>query len=249
MDALSVAIIVLGVLVFLWLHFYLQPQYLMSLLQSCFDPLHVLFFHEAKTRPQSRPRAALTIDDAPTSSSHEILDCLAKHGVRATFFIISSQIPGREDVLRRMVEEGHELANHTRFDEPSWRLSTRGFEDSLIHCEQALQPFLPSSPSPPQQKWFRPGHGIVTPSLLATCAEHHYRIALGSCFPNEANARSFFQCTNWRINALYLKLRARPGCVVILHDRPWTAPALEASLPTLCSRHALDTLSRLVEEP
>lgn len=235
--------------VLLWLHFYLQPQYLVALLQRLFDPRQVLFYHHGKTRSHTRPRVAFTIDDAPTASSHAILDCLAKHDVRATFFIISSQIPGREDVLRRMVQEGHELANHTRFDEPSWRLSAADFEESLLHCEQALEPFLPASSPVPATRWFRPGHGIVTPSLLQTCGRHQYRIALGSCFPNEANDKSLLQCTRWWINALYLRLRARPGCIVILHDRPWTVPTLEAALPGLTRRFALDTLSRLVEEP
>jgi peptidoglycan/xylan/chitin deacetylase (PgdA/CDA1 family) len=46
----------------------------------------------------------------------DILDVLRDHDVKATFFVISDLIPGREDFLRRAVLEGHELANHYTSD-------------------------------------------------------------------------------------------------------------------------------------
>lgn len=64
--------------------------------------------------PTERRRVALTFDDGPHPSyTEELLDGLKERGVRATFFVIGENIPGNEDVIRRMDEEGHLIGNHT----------------------------------------------------------------------------------------------------------------------------------------
>src|SRR5215211_3476114 len=55
------------------------------------------------------PLVALTFDDSPHSmSTPRILDVLAAHDTRATFFMIGEHIVGNEEVVRRLVNEGHE---------------------------------------------------------------------------------------------------------------------------------------------
>lgn len=55
---------------------------------------------------------ALTFDDGPSEWTPAILDAFAKHGGKATFFVLGVSVEGREDILRRAAAEGHELANH-----------------------------------------------------------------------------------------------------------------------------------------
>ena len=65
-----------------------------------------------RLRGISSKSVALTIDDAPSQYTTDILDILKAHGCRATFFIIGDNIaklPDGDAVLRRIVEEGHEL--------------------------------------------------------------------------------------------------------------------------------------------
>lgn len=66
-------------------------------------------------RPDAPENAiALTIDDGPHPEwTPRILDLLARHDVKATFFLIGIQIRDHPDLIRRMAEEGHEIANHT----------------------------------------------------------------------------------------------------------------------------------------
>eukprot|EP00500_Bicosoecida_sp_ms1_P002361 CAMPEP_0203814678 /NCGR_PEP_ID=MMETSP0115-20131106/5421_1 /ASSEMBLY_ACC=CAM_ASM_000227 /TAXON_ID=33651 /ORGANISM="Bicosoecid sp, Strain ms1" /LENGTH=1457 /DNA_ID=CAMNT_0050723559 /DNA_START=72 /DNA_END=4441 /DNA_ORIENTATION=+ len=63
---------------------------------------------------------ALTFDDGPSPVTHALLDILAAENVRATFFVIGSNIwkPGMADVMRRAFDEGHEIASHT-YSHPS----------------------------------------------------------------------------------------------------------------------------------
>lgn len=61
-----------------------------------------------------RPLIALTFDDGPDkTTTPRLLDGLAQRGVRATFFLIGEQVPGNEDLVRRMDSEGHQIGVHT----------------------------------------------------------------------------------------------------------------------------------------
>ena len=63
-----------------------------------------------------RPRVALTFDDGPSPEyTPLLLDGLRERGVRASFFVIGSNIEkeGGEEIIRRIHEEGHLIGNHT----------------------------------------------------------------------------------------------------------------------------------------
>ncbi|WP_051226740.1 polysaccharide deacetylase family protein [Butyrivibrio sp. MC2013] len=53
----------------------------------------------------------LTFDDGPSSRTSEILDILKEYDAKATFFVCGRE--GYEDVLRRIVDEGHTIAMHS----------------------------------------------------------------------------------------------------------------------------------------
>ena len=56
---------------------------------------------------------ALTFDDGPGPYSDQILDTLAAHNAKATFFMNGYKVRRYADQVRRMVDEGHQIANHT----------------------------------------------------------------------------------------------------------------------------------------
>lgn len=59
-------------------------------------------------------QVALTFDDGPHPVyTEELLDGLAERNVKATFFVVGKNIPGNEDLIARMEEEGHLIGNHT----------------------------------------------------------------------------------------------------------------------------------------
>jgi len=59
-------------------------------------------------------RIALTFDDGPDRQSTPlILDSLRRHHLKATFFVIGRQVKKNPGLVRRIVEEGHTIANHT----------------------------------------------------------------------------------------------------------------------------------------
>jgi cellulose synthase/poly-beta-1,6-N-acetylglucosamine synthase-like glycosyltransferase/peptidoglycan/xylan/chitin deacetylase (PgdA/CDA1 family) len=69
----------------------------------------------------------LTFDDGPTKWTARILDVLAAHRVKGTFFVIGARVAQRPDLVRRMRAEGHDVGVHTfthvnLADVPAWRL-------------------------------------------------------------------------------------------------------------------------------
>src|SRR5438874_7006796 len=57
---------------------------------------------------------ALTFDDGPhPEHTPRLLDVLAEHGLKATFFVVGQQAERYPHVIRRMAREGHDVGNHT----------------------------------------------------------------------------------------------------------------------------------------
>ncbi len=73
-------------------------------------------FAEASTAEIEGPvkTAALTFDDGPHDTwTPELLDGLKERGVKATFFLMGENIPGKEAIVKRISEEGHLIGNHS----------------------------------------------------------------------------------------------------------------------------------------
>ena len=57
---------------------------------------------------------ALTFDDGPSPPyTGQLLDVLAKHNVKATFFLIGNRVEKHPEIARRVIAEGHQVGNHT----------------------------------------------------------------------------------------------------------------------------------------
>jgi peptidoglycan/xylan/chitin deacetylase (PgdA/CDA1 family) len=189
--------------------------------------------------PTQAPLMALTIDDGPDPSSTPlILAELHRQDARATFFLIAGRVRGREQLVRTLIAEGHELGNHFTRDRPSIRLRRRAFEADLVRAHQVLAPYG-------AVRWARPGSGWYSPAMIEVMREHGYRCALGSIYPFDATLPS----TSFA--ARYILRNARPGAVVVLHDGgargQRSAKVLAEVLPALRRRgYRVVSLSELV---
>jgi peptidoglycan/xylan/chitin deacetylase (PgdA/CDA1 family) len=188
--------------------------------------------------PTSERAVALTLDDGPDAAhTPAILDLLRAHGARATFFLISGNVPGREALVSAVVGGGHEIGNHLTRDEPSIRLAPDVFEAALREAGAVLGRYGPV-------RWLRPGGGWYDARMLAAIERAGYRCALGSVYPYDPYLP-------WpRVAAAYVLANASPGAVVVLHeggDRGRrTAETLRRVLPALRARgYRVVTLSEL----
>lgn len=112
----------------------------------------------------------LTIDDAPSGRfSTEILDTLHQNGAHATFFCIGSYANAHTEAMKRVVTEGHGLGNHTMFDRASVKLPLPTLRAEIAEVEQIIDAAYNKEKiqRPTSIKWFRPGSGFFSSSLLS----------------------------------------------------------------------------------
>ena len=86
---------------------------------------------------------ALTFDDGPSPAwTPRLLEGLSRRGARATFFLVGSQIEGREDLVRRIRQEGHQIGSHSFSHRALTELSTADALADLEKCDRALRQVL-----------------------------------------------------------------------------------------------------------
>jgi len=105
---------------------------------------------------------ALTYDDGPNDPhTLQLLDVLAKHSVRATFFMIGRYVRQRPDLARAVAQAGHVIGNHT-FTHPLLIFeSAARTRMQLVDCQQVLEDTVGE-----HSNLFRPPFGGRRPATL-----------------------------------------------------------------------------------
>ena len=193
--------------------------------------------------PVSSKVVALTIDDGPSEYTKEIMHILKENDAAATFFIIGSQVSGREKLLEDLIRNGNELGNHAMHDEPSRSLSDATLVEQIHSVEELLRTAYSSFDREPP-KYFRPGSGFFSDGIRRISARLGYQLVLGSIYPHDP------QIPYWRVNANHILSMLRPGAIIICHDRrAWTAPMLQKVLPEIRHKgYRIVTVTELLKE-
>lgn len=110
---------------------------------------------------------ALTYDDGPNDPwTPRLLDLLARHNLRATFFLIGGFVRQRPDLVRQIHSAGHLIGNHTMTH--PWLVveSQARVREELTGCKEALEDVLGEP-----VRFFRPPHGARRPVVLRIARE------------------------------------------------------------------------------
>jgi endo-1,4-beta-xylanase len=95
--------------------------------------------------------AALTFDDGPNDAdTAELLDFLGDRGIRAVFAIVGQRVldPGGEELLRRIVDEGHVLCNHSTFHHDMGEWGADEIRDDLARTLEIVRSVVPGAEVP-----------------------------------------------------------------------------------------------------
>lgn len=124
-------------------------------------------------------RVALTYDDGPAAITSRFVDELEQLGVTATFFQLGQAVPARAPLLRRMIDAGFELANH------SWNHANLGrggpaASDQIARTNAAIRRATGFTPC-----LFRPPYGSTGADLVARARALEMTSVLWSADPND----------------------------------------------------------------
>jgi peptidoglycan-N-acetylglucosamine deacetylase len=181
-------------------------------------------------------KVTLTFDNGPDSEATPlVLDCLAQHGVKSTFFVLGQKVsaPAGLDLARRASREGHWIGNHTwshgarlgNLDRESALGEFDRAEEALAWMNQPARLFRPHGGAG------RLGRGLLHPAVVDRLTLGGYTCVLWNSVPGD-----FRDPDGWMERAL-ADCRTREWSLVVLHD-----------LPNGAMRHLDSFLRKLAED-
>ena len=179
---------------------------------------------------------ALTFDDGPNDPhTQRLLDVLAKHNARATFFLIGKYVRQRPEIARAIQAAGHEIGNHTYSHPNLIFVSAARLRQELTDCGKALEDALGTKVS-----LFRPPFGGRRPNVLRTARSLGLAPVLWSVTGYDWNARSA-EFILGKVSPRLESSGARRGEVVLLHDGSHLAFGADRSHTITATQKLLET--------
>ena len=174
-----------------------------------------------------KPVIYLTFDAGyENGATEQILDTLKKHDVPAAFFLVGNYIEKNADLVRRMVDEGHIVGNHTMHHPDMSRLTRKEeFEAELT----GLEALFNQTTGKDLPKYYRPPQGCYSQENLKMAKELGYRTVFWSLAYADWNNDS--QPTKEQAFEKLLP-RIHNGAVVLLHSTSKTNAAILDDLLT-----------------
>ena len=171
------------------------------------------------------PYIALTFDDGPNATlTPKLLDLLAAHHMKATFFVVGQNAADHPDILRRAVKEGHEIGNHSWSHPNLGKMSDEAVRREVQKTDDAIFAAIGKHPT-----LLRPPYGSITARQKHWIHEDFgYRIIIWDVDP-----------LDWKrpgpsvVTSRILK-ETRAGSIVLAHDiHPPTLEAMPATFDQL----------------
>ena len=157
---------------------------------------------------------ALTFDDGPNDPyTQQLLELLARHQVRASFFLIGSFVRRRPEIARAIRQAGHLLGNHT-MTHPSllWERPARVREE-LAGCNSAIEDATGEA-----VEWFRPPFGARRPDVLRTAAELGLTPVMWNITTHDWDATDPKALAAWVQSGIRRNQRRHRSSNILLHD-------------------------------
>ena len=185
----------------------------------------------------SRPMIALTFDDGPkTSVTSRILDSLEANGGRATFFMVGSNVNANAGVIKRMVAQGSEVANHTHDHKYISKLNAEGIISQIGSTNQKIEARCGVAPV-----LMRPPGGYIDARSLSVVGNMGMSAIMWSIDTRDWQHRNAQRTIDTVLS------QVRDGDIILMHDiYSTTADAAVVLIPELTARgYQLVTVSEL----
>lgn len=182
---------------------------------------------------RNKPLVALTFDDGPNANTSRVLDILEKYNVKATFFVLGTNIKGYEDTILRMKELGMEIGNHMYSHKLMTRLTEEEITSEIKKVDDLVFNIINRYPT-----LIRPSYGTSNKRML--------KIIDRPVIIWDIDTLDWKYHNSTRISNKILD-KVSDGDIVLMHDiYSATANSLEITIPKLLDKgYQLVTVSEL----
>lgn len=171
----------------------------------------------------------LTFDDGPGPDTDKVLDILAAHQARATFFFIGENLrryPDPDGLRQRLLAAGHRVGNHSWSHRSFLGLDAQATEREIVSTQRFFEQVLPESTLP----IFRPPFGYRTEALFTVANSAKLSVVGWS-----VNSLDFLSGCPSEVIERVIE-RGEAGSVVLFHDGPQRRERTVEALPEILSR-------------
>ena len=171
------------------------------------------------------PYIAMTFDDGPSEKlTPKLLDLLAAHHMKVTFFVVGQCVAENPEIVKRAVREGHEIANHSWSHPNLGKMSDEAVRHELQKTDDAIKAATGSRPT-----LMRPPYGSLTARQKNWIHdEFGYRIIIWDVDPLD------WKRPGPNVVRERILRETRPGSIILSHDiHPPTIEAMPSTFTEL----------------
>lgn len=197
---------------------------------------HSQLYGRTLTHGRDPRQIAFTYDDGPNDPhTFHLLDLLARHKAKATFFLIGKYVRQRPEIVRAIKEAGHTIGNHT-YNHPNLIFASAArVRHELEDCRKAIEDAIGT-----HGPLFRPPFGGRLPHVLQTCRKLGLAPVMWSVTAYDWKARS----PEFIVDHVQRQVTARSapqGEIILLHDGGHTNFGADRT-------HTVEATCRLLEK-
>ncbi len=171
-------------------------------------------FGAAMRAPRKAGELALTFDDGPNPAwTPKLLDALARHGIKGTFFMMGSRAQAQPVLVKQMVESGHLIANHS-WSHPNMAVTAAGkIREELTRTKDVLEQ-MTGKPV----KYFRPPFGARRPVVFKIARELGMTVVLWNAMTSDWSEPSADRIAGELMKKIDLLEKRGYAANIVLHD-------------------------------
>lgn len=187
---------------------------------------------------------ALSFDDGPHPKyTMDILDILKEYDIKATFFVLGVHAEKYPDVIKRQVEEGHEIGNHSYSHIDMKRATKKEIKEEFIKTQETIYSIVKVKP-----RVFRPPYGNYNKDVIEIVSSNYVPIVLWTFYQDSKD------WSNPGVDSIVdtTLSRIQNGDIILFHDYVYkneshTVEALKRIIPKLLDEgYKFVTISELL---
>jgi len=153
--------------------------------------------------PTAQKEIFLSFDDGPhTRITPMVLDMLATHGAKASFFCIGDRVKRFPGIYQRIVDEGHAIGNHTFHHLNGWKTNDADYLTNITEAALCIDSRL-----------FRPPYGRIKGSQARAIVAKGFKTIMWTVLSGDYDAKlNPAQCANRVLKNI------EPGFIFLFHD-------------------------------